>query len=122
MNTRDELEVWSRRALLIFVVGDAPFVPHHAARHRIKPCALLARSTNTYISTNDELELLFGQCNRILRFILHFALLVALLRPYRLHVSHLRRITDRFVRMNSRAGTGGGQEIIYARCSSEFSN
>jgi hypothetical protein len=69
-----------------------------ALRHRA------AGSTNAAASTRNKIKLFAGQLNGCVR--INF--MGALLDLYRLHVSHLKKITDQFVRKCSMPTLWGG--------------
>ena len=73
--------------------------PTHSEDNAITP-----RTTLAYASPTDQRELLIRQCHRVLRFVL-FGITFYL---DRLHVVHLGRITDLFVRKHSLSDPGGG--------------
>lgn len=118
MKALEQLKRLARHGPMTVVEGGAPLMPRHSARdargHRwfstrpvnpsSKSDAIAPTPTTAPTSATDQRELLIGQCHRVLRFVL-FGIMFYL---YRLHVVHLRRITDRFVRKNSLSDPGGG--------------
>lgn len=119
MNALAEFRMFARRQPLTHLEGGAPLTSRQIARNtsdlywRSARSAnaytkadktIFARSGNAYPSATDQRELLIGQCNRVLRFVLFDTMFYL----DRLHVVHLGRMTDRFVRKNSLSDPGGG--------------
>ena len=129
MKPCDSLSGLPRHPKLIVMDAGVPLVPRQIARDTSDLYWLSARSAradaqgyksiftssgSAHASATDQCELVIGQCHRVLRFVL-FDIMFYL---YRLHVVHLGRMTDRFVRKNSLSDPGGGavKKFFNARC------
>ena len=119
MNAFAEFKMVARHQPMTHVGGGALLMPRQFARGTSDLYWLSARSASANAkddkaifptsacasrSATDQRELLIGQCHRVLRFVL-FGTMFYL---DRLHVVHLRRMTDRFVRKHSLSDPGGG--------------